>query len=81
MASVPQRELRNDVGGVLRRAEAGERIVITVSGREVAELGPVRRRTFVDGVTARAALATLPPTSGLLDDIREAGGGVADPYA
>ena len=41
MATIPQRELRNNVGEVLRRAEAGERIVVTVDGRPVAELGPV----------------------------------------
>lgn len=42
MATIPQRELRNNVGEVLRRAEAGERIVVTVNDRPVAELGPVR---------------------------------------
>lgn len=41
MATIPQRELRNNVGEVLRRAEAGERIVVTVNDRPVAELGPV----------------------------------------
>lgn len=41
MARIPQRELRNNVGEVLRRAEAGERIVVTVNDRPVAELGPV----------------------------------------
>ncbi len=41
MAVVPQRELRNTVAEVLRRAEAGERLVITVGGRPVAELGPL----------------------------------------
>lgn len=40
MAMIPQRELRNNVSDVLRRAERGERITITVSGRPVAELGP-----------------------------------------
>lgn len=50
MATIPQRELRNDVSKVLRRAEAGERIVVTVDGRPVAELGPV---------SGRRALATL----------------------
>ncbi|EUA52250.1 prevent-host-death family protein [Mycobacterium xenopi 4042] len=34
-----QKELRNNVGEVLRRAEAGEEITITVAGRPVAQLG------------------------------------------
>src|SRR4051812_41254780 len=34
------RELRNDVASVVRRAGAGERIVITVDGRPGAQLGP-----------------------------------------
>lgn len=38
--TIPQRELRNNVSDVLRRAEAGERFTITVNGRPVAELGP-----------------------------------------
>lgn len=40
MATIPQRELRNNVSAVLRRAEAGERLTVTVNGRPVAELGP-----------------------------------------
>src|SRR4051812_41319166 len=35
------RELRNDVAAVVRRAAAGERIVVTVDGRPVAQLGPL----------------------------------------
>jgi prevent-host-death family protein len=35
------RELRNDVAAVVRRAGAGERIVVTVDGRPVAQLGPL----------------------------------------
>jgi len=35
------RELRNDVAAVLRRAAAGERIVVTVDGVPVAQLGPL----------------------------------------
>lgn len=38
---IPQRELRNNVAEVLRRVEAGETLVVTVSGRPVAELRPV----------------------------------------
>lgn len=39
--TIPQRELRNQAGAVLRRAERGERFTITVDGRPVAELGPL----------------------------------------
>jgi prevent-host-death family protein len=35
------RELRNDVAAVVRRAAAGERIVVTVDGRPTAQLGPI----------------------------------------
>jgi prevent-host-death family protein len=38
---VPQRELRNNTAGLLRRVEAGERLRITVHGHPVAELVPV----------------------------------------
>jgi prevent-host-death family protein len=41
IATVGVRELRNQVAAVLRRAEAGERIVVTVDGRPVAQLGPL----------------------------------------
>ena len=40
---IPQKELRNNVADVLRRAEAGEEFTITVAGRPVAHLGPARR--------------------------------------
>ena len=43
MTTIPQRELRNNVSAVLRRAEQGERFTITVAGRPVAELGPPAR--------------------------------------
>lgn len=35
------RELRADLPAVVRRARAGERTVITASGRPVAQLGPL----------------------------------------
>jgi prevent-host-death family protein len=35
------RELRNQTAAAVRRAGAGERIVITVDGRPVAQLGPI----------------------------------------
>jgi prevent-host-death family protein len=40
MVEVATRELRNDTAGVLRRVEAGERVVITRRGKPVADLVP-----------------------------------------
>jgi prevent-host-death family protein len=35
------RQLRNNVAAVVRRASAGERVVVTVDGVPVAQLGPL----------------------------------------
>jgi prevent-host-death family protein len=66
VATIPQRELRNNVGEVLRRAEAGERIVVTVDGRPVAELGPVAGSR--DAATMRTLRALAPPDDDWLAD-------------
>ena len=44
MSSVSIRKLRNHGGDVVDRVEAGESVVITRSGKPVAELLPIRRR-------------------------------------
>lgn len=41
MERVGVRELRNQVAAVIRRAEAGERVVVTVDGVPAAQLGPL----------------------------------------
>jgi prevent-host-death family protein len=41
MDRVGARELRTNLAAVLRQAAAGERVVVTVDGRPVAQLGPV----------------------------------------
>lgn len=46
MTTTGLRELRQQASELVRQAEAGETITVTVSGREVAELGPVRRRQW-----------------------------------
>lgn len=63
---VPVRDLRNDVSGVLRRVEAGERLRVTVSGRPVAELVPLAVRpqamswdAFIEGTDGWRADAGL----------------------
>jgi prevent-host-death family protein len=80
MATIPQKELRNNVGDVLRRAEAGEEITITVSGRPVASLGPVRTRQWVSG-SELADLRALPPDPTLARDIEDFGAELRDPWA
>lgn len=60
MTEVTIRELRNHGGAVVDRVAAGEHVVVTRSGRPVAELRPVRAR----GLTASALLRRwrrLPP--------------------
>lgn len=49
MTVIPQKELRNQISDVLRRVEAGETMIVTVSGRQVAELSPAHRRRWVSG--------------------------------
>ena len=41
MESIGVRELRGNVAAVVRRASAGERIVVTVDGRPMAQIGPI----------------------------------------
>jgi prevent-host-death family protein len=56
---VPIRQLRADVAAAVRRAGAGERIVVTVAGRPVAQLGPlddVTGHTSLDDLVARGLL-------------------------
>ncbi len=54
------RNLRAQLAQALRRAESGERIVITVAGRPVAQLGPVEadaeRGPTVEDLVARGLL-------------------------
>lgn len=79
MISIPQKELRNQVGAVLRRVEAGETLIVTVAGRPVAELSPASRRRWVGG----AALATVwrgPTPQGLDDDLMRLDAGLVDPF-
>ena len=44
MTDVASRELRNNTRAVLARVESGESITITVDGRPIATIEPIRRR-------------------------------------
>jgi len=80
MATIPQKELRNNVAEILRRAEAGEEFTITVSGRPVAQLGPTRTRQWVPSDQLQD-LWELPPDPTLMKDLEEFGGDLRDPWA
>lgn len=79
MATIPQKELRNHVGEVLRRAEGGEELTITVSGRAVAQLGPVERNTWVPAERVRHIWDTPTPV-GLGEDLERLDAGLVDPF-
>jgi prevent-host-death family protein len=76
--TIPQKELRNNVGEVLRRAEAGEQFTITVAGRPVAQLGPAARRTWVAGPQLAQVWATPAPQS-LAEDLERFPAELVDP--
>jgi prevent-host-death family protein len=58
---ITQRELRNDSGSILRAVEDGATFVVTRNGTPVAELHPLRRRTFVPTAQLRAMFAHDAP--------------------
>ena len=77
MVTIPQKELRNNVGDVLRRAEAGEEFTVTVAGRPVARLGPARPRQWVDGPALNRVWNTPAPET-LDDDLAKFPAEIAD---
>ena len=80
MATIPQKELRNNIGEVLRRAEGGEEITITVAGRAVARLGPTNRREWVTAPALMAVWRTPAPRTWALD-LERFPSGLVDPFA
>ena len=79
MPVIPQKELRNNVGEVLRRAEAGEDLTVTVAGRPVARLGPVRPRQWVAGPALQRVWLTPTPET-LAEDLARLPGEIADVF-
>jgi prevent-host-death family protein len=80
MTTIPQKELRNNVGEVLRRAEAGEQFTITVAGRAVAHLGPTRTRQWVSSAQL-SELWDAPADPTLDKELEALGGQLIDPWA
>ena len=80
MPTIPQKELRNNVGEVLRRAQAGEEFTVTVAGRPVARLGPATRRQWVGGADLQRVWQTPAPAT-LDDDLSRFGDELRAPFA
>jgi prevent-host-death family protein len=80
MATIPQKELRNNIGEVLRRAEAGEEFTVTVAGRPVARLGPAARRQWVGGADLQRVWQTPAPET-LGRDFDRFADDLSDPFA
>jgi prevent-host-death family protein len=71
MAEVASRELRNNTAGVLRRVQAGERVVVTARGKPVASLVPYEasgRRWLPRGELVRR-LGAAQADAGLREDL------------
>jgi prevent-host-death family protein len=80
MRTIPQRELRNQIARVLREVEAGETLRITVDGRPVADLVPIREspRTFVPREDIVGLLGRAPLDAEFARDVGEATGATID---
>jgi prevent-host-death family protein len=80
MPEVPSRDLRNDTAGVLRRVQAGEDITITVRGRPVALLTPVRpkRRRWLTAAEFLTRLQRAQADPGLRADLAILAGDTTD---
>lgn len=80
MPEIPQKQLRNQIGEILRRAEAGEEFTITVSGRPVARLVPLEdTRRWVPAARLED-LWKLPVDENLAGDLREFDIKLRDPW-
>ncbi|MFY2860316.1 type II toxin-antitoxin system Phd/YefM family antitoxin [Mycobacterium sp. THU-M104] len=80
MSEVGSRELRNDTAGVLRRVREGEDVTITVKGRPVAVLMPIRpqRRRRLSKAELLSRLCRAQADPGLREDLRALAGDTTD---
>ncbi|MGE5696813.1 MAG: type II toxin-antitoxin system Phd/YefM family antitoxin [Candidatus Sericytochromatia bacterium] len=80
MSEVASRDLRNDTAGVLRRVQRGENVTITVNGRPVAVLTPVRRkrRRWLTRAEFLTRLQGAQADSGLRKDLEILAGETTD---
>jgi prevent-host-death family protein len=73
MERIPQRSLRNDVSAVLRRVMAGERLRVTVAGRDAADLVPIDDEpAWTTGERARDLIIAAQADPGLGTELADA---------
>ncbi len=72
--SVGVRQLRNEVSSLLRRVEAGELITVSVSGRPVAQLGPISDLRWTGRELVAELLDRTQADSALTEVLRELAG-------
>lgn len=81
MTTIGVRELRQDASGVLRRVADGDRVVVTVHGRPVADLVPhTEVRPTWRPVTELAALFPGVHDPDWDEDMAQVDGVAADPF-
>ncbi|MDY6050194.1 MAG: type II toxin-antitoxin system prevent-host-death family antitoxin [Corynebacterium sp.] len=71
METLPSRELRNHTASALQRVQQGETFEVTVNGRPVAQLGPLRPHSR-RALTREEFLSRIPKTdAGLRKVLRD----------
>ena len=78
MDSIGLRELRQNASEIVRRVEAGETIMVTVSGRAAAMLVPPGRRSW-RRYTELADLFSGPEDAGWATDREQVDAAIRDP--
>lgn len=79
---IPLRELRNDVSRILKEVEAGVTYRVTVDGKPMADLVPIReRRTFVPWPIIERIIREAPLDPGFMADVRDPDDVMEDPWA
>jgi prevent-host-death family protein len=78
-AEVGLREMRQNASELVRRAEAGERLTVTVAGRPAAILGPVETRRWRQWDEVSDLFKT-PVDSDLAADLDRVNGELNDPW-
>ncbi len=85
--TIAQRELRNNIGEILRDAQAGTEFTITVRGRPVARLGPpeqTARTADVDAAVVAKLLLSTPVDdafAGAINELRQLEAPAGDPWS